>query len=490
MKIKNWIIVLLVMLCPFVLLADKSTVVSINGYIQGSHFDTVYLMISHFDALLERFQRSSTITDSVGRFTFLVTSTGAGDRLTQLSIKKGDEIKIILNDQFIVEQGDIICMNIKEENHSFSFKFCGKHSAKYTCSEKINKIMDAYDDELKTCFTHGQNQKLYYTISRFNNKILQVLSSYRSRINKSTFELIKADSQGYLFANRYLLQSFYVAGFSGSLNWKNAYVFFKSMHLDDKSFSKNTIEMSRIFRTYLMRRSQYKLLFFQHKKQITYKDIYTQEKKDYCGGIRDLLLIGILKIIDNNLEPGYNRDSAKLLWKEAIPFIATPALKAYAEKRSDYRSKGTPIFFNFTFEDSSARTVDMSAYRGKVMLIDVWFTGCGSCIKYNQLLKADVYPVFKNDTDIVFISICADKERNQWMKSLIGGKYTSTQNADFYTGGVGFEHPFLKYYEFDRGGVTLLVGKDGKIFNGDPPAGNAQALVKEIRNALGEKSAE
>jgi len=29
---------------------------------------------------------------------------------------------------------------------------------------------------------------------------------------------------------------------------------------------------------------------------------------------------------------------------------------------------------------------------------------------------------------------------------------------------LGFDHPFLKYYEFDRGDIIIVIGKDGLLY--------------------------
>jgi len=79
-------------------------------------------------------------------------------------------------------------------------------------------------------------------------------------------------------------------------------------------------------------------------------------------------------------------------------------------------------------------------------------------------MNEQVHPVFSNDTNVVFITVNADWDKAVWLNSLRGGRYTSPRNINLFTGGLGFEHPFLKYYEFERGDMNLVIGKDGLLY--------------------------
>jgi len=60
--------------------------------------------------------------------------------------------------------------------------------------------------------------------------------------------------------------------------------------------------------------------------------------------------------------------------------------------------------FNFTMKDLSGKTVRLSDYKGKVVILDFWATWCGPCKASFPMMQRAVNK-FKDDKDVVFLFI-------------------------------------------------------------------------------------
>ncbi|HMC84842.1 MAG TPA: hypothetical protein VKI61_04925, partial [Chitinophagaceae bacterium] len=106
---------------------------------------------------------------------------------------------------------------------------------------------------------------------------------------------------------------------------------------------------------------------------------------------------------------------------------------------------------------------------------------------YSYRLEKSVYPLFENNNEVVFLSLCGDKDKVTWLRSVEQELYTRRKNVNVYTNGLGFNHPFTKYYDFDGGPFSLLIDKKGCIFSGTPPTADMKALNDLIQQALNTK---
>ncbi len=62
-----------------------------------------------------------------------------------------------------------------------------------------------------------------------------------------------------------------------------------------------------------------------------------------------------------------------------------------------------------------------------------------------ELAKVEEH--FKKDTNVVFVSVSVDTDKQKWLNSVKQGKYATTTSTHVYTGGQGREHPFMQHYE-------------------------------------------
>ncbi|MDR6783315.1 thiol-disulfide isomerase/thioredoxin [Pedobacter africanus] len=209
--------------------------------------------------------------------------------------------------------------------------------------------------------------------------------------------------------------------------------------------------------------------------------LYKVFESKYSGLTRELLIANMaLKKIGFVREMAIDNHVIDSLLVAYEKYITKPFIKeAYTTKVR--LLAGTPIF-NGVFKDISGSEVAMASLKGKVLFIDMWFTGCGACMEFHKIFHKQVYPVFKENKDFLCISLCIDKNNSQWLNSVKSGKYTSQEYLNLNST-LGVDHPFFKHYGISGFPFLILLDKNGKIYasNINP---KPDAIITLINKAL------
>lgn len=218
-------------------------------------------------------------------------------------------------------------------------------------------------------------------------------------------------------------------------------------------------------------------------------DLYYFPKisKDFKGILRDkLLACWIMDVASvNNLEPEYATD--------ALAEMQTPSFINIVNRLKTANQKGQQVA-DFDFKDSKGQTVHLADFKGKVMIVDMWFTGCEVCQRVAAGLP-HVEDKFKDRSDIIFVSISIDRNKEKWLNSINKkeGKYYITSTTTYlYTAGTGEKNQFIQEYVPSGSYPSMLIiDKEGKLFSSTPThplnTETQQALVSEINKALASK---
>ncbi|AZA82447.1 hypothetical protein C1637_08380 [Chryseobacterium lactis] len=139
-------------------------------------------------------------------------------------------------------------------------------------------------------------------------------------------------------------------------------------------------------------------------------------------------------------------------------------------------------FFNFNLSDTVGNLHSLTDFRGKVLIIDFWFTGCSGCRQMAPAL--DYIEKTLNDQDFKFISINVDKKET-WLKGI--GQYSSKSSLQLYTMEEKFHHPMIKSLNI-LGYPTLFVVDGRGNFGGIPPdpRSNQTDFIEFIKNMKNE----
>ncbi|MFA6275593.1 MAG: TlpA disulfide reductase family protein [Pedobacter sp.] len=118
---------------------------------------------------------------------------------------------------------------------------------------------------------------------------------------------------------------------------------------------------------------------------------------------------------------------------------------------------------DFSLPDKDGRNHSLSEYRGNIVVLDFWFTGCGACKELAPKL-AYVAEKLKREK-VVFLSISVDKSKATWLKSVKAGEYTFKGCIELYTDGMAQSHPELSKYKILGFPTLILINQAGKIMN-------------------------
>ena len=136
------------------------------------------------------------------------------------------------------------------------------------------------------------------------------------------------------------------------------------------------------------------------------------------------------------------------------------------------------LAYPFSLQDSEGREVRASDFKGKLMVLEFWFTGCVPCIALARSMEP-VVDYFDDREDIVFVSINLDRDRERWLNSLQNGAmlyggfnqhvdYVHPKAISLSTQPLGFEHLITNYYGIRGAPALIIVGKEGEILNRNP----------------------
>ncbi|MBL1410818.1 TlpA family protein disulfide reductase [Sphingobacterium faecale] len=160
----------------------------------------------------------------------------------------------------------------------------------------------------------------------------------------------------------------------------------------------------------------------------------------------------------------------------------------YSEVKSSYYllnnnlSKGA-LPPNFVLADSLGDSVKLSDLKGKVVVLDFWFYGCGGCAQITPAL-ADIKKQFGKREDLIFVSVSIDKYRQSWLKGI--GEFSPKQALHLYTNGNGSDTPIIKHFNIKSYPTLMILDKNGKVFEAraSRPDSDKDKLINEINSAL------
>lgn len=168
---------------------------------------------------------------------------------------------------------------------------------------------------------------------------------------------------------------------------------------------------------------------------------------------------------------------------EAVTFVTDHASIEVLLQYKNNLSIGKEAF-PFTLTDTKGNKVNLQDLKGKVLFMDFWFTGCQACVAYykNSLHPAELH--FKDNPEILFISVSTDKSKSRWLSSVEGGKYTSPEAINLFTEEQGINHPFLQHYNIHAFPYQLLIDREGKVLKLSGMQTGPDELIGILEEAL------
>lgn len=399
------------------------------------------------------------------------------------SHKKSHEKPALLLKFYLAEPGDNIMLEIGSKKQ---VQVTGKGSAKYALQYRSDTLTYYWDNRRpfdRSIYNDRKDKKyLDYLHKEFNQidtfltKQLQLLEEYKTQISEKVWLQLQADLLGKSIERKYQR--------------------FRSTEIDIQLKGSGNGEQSDL--NLLCNR----LTESVNNTRIPIPDAFLAKSKNYPIGVVQMTMAiqkhtdtgsvgkrfeakfqGILKdklwavyLVDNF---DYIPDADSVL-AVAIQTIKTPAYKTPLLTMQNRLTRGAPAY-NFMLEDSNGRYRSLSEFKGKNVFLDFWFTGCSGCVMFYKNTLKSIEELFSKDTSMVFISISIDTDKETWLKSIAEDSYTSTKAINLRTGKFGREHPIINWYAVSSYPRTILLDKNGNIYQNSKAIWNKEKLLSLLQ---------
>jgi thiol-disulfide isomerase/thioredoxin len=160
-------------------------------------------------------------------------------------------------------------------------------------------------------------------------------------------------------------------------------------------------------------------------------------------------------------------------------YLVTPVQVAkYRDYEKPLRSfgKGAPAY-NFSYPDTEGKKVSLSDLKGKVVVVDIWATWCGPCVKEIPYLKELSEALKGQDVSFVSISVDEPKDLQKW-KNYVKKEVLDGVQLNDSAGEI------LAYYVIPGIPRFMVFDKAGNIISIDAPRPSDPALKLLIEEAL------
>ncbi|MCH7410689.1 TlpA family protein disulfide reductase [Belliella sp. DSM 111904] len=174
-------------------------------------------------------------------------------------------------------------------------------------------------------------------------------------------------------------------------------------------------------------------------------------------------------------------DNITEVFTKSLSEVKTPWVHEELQKLFNSQQEGK-LFLDVSLSSLENNETRLSAYKDKVVMLDFWFTGCQACILFYQDHLSKVEEHFKDNDDVLIVSISADKSFEQWQKSVASGKYTSQDVINLNTG--GFKHELLLYYNIHAYPTQMLLDRAGNVAKVGNFPSTAEGLIELIQEEL------
>ncbi|WP_339870373.1 hypothetical protein [uncultured Algoriphagus sp.] len=172
---------------------------------------------------------------------------------------------------------------------------------------------------------------------------------------------------------------------------------------------------------------------------------------------------------------------ADSLFTHALGYIRTPWIAHQLDALQHGNLKGQD-FSAHGFLDQQGDTVYPEAWKGKLVIVDFWLSGCGACLSFARDTFLPIMEEFEDHPDVLFVTVAGDNDQDLWKKSLASGRYTSDQSINLYSGGT--DHPTLRQNLIRSFPAQILLDGQGRILQSGSFPKNREGWSQLIQTYL------
>jgi peroxiredoxin len=124
--------------------------------------------------------------------------------------------------------------------------------------------------------------------------------------------------------------------------------------------------------------------------------------------------------------------------------------------------------------DTEGKTISLSSFRGKYLLVDFWASWCSPCRQENpNVVRA--YQEFKNK-NFTILGVSLDKEKDPWIEAIRQDKLEWTQVSDLKY----WNSKAVELFKFEGIPFNLLIDPEGKVIAQELRGTDLENKLKEV----------
>lgn len=166
-------------------------------------------------------------------------------------------------------------------------------------------------------------------------------------------------------------------------------------------------------------------------------------------------------------------------YEDAVKRVNNEEVQQMVMEMKSIRAVGQRAY-NFELQDTLGKAVTLNDFRGKVVVLDFWFTGCKGCASLAMAMKP-ILEYYSGNDKVVFISISVDEDKKKWKGSIRKGIYTHPGSLNLYTNGEGDKNDVIKHYDIISYPTLIIIDENGNLLNVNPPRPSMANLVNSER---------